>query len=131
MAQHGSQPGVPPRRGARLRTGVRHVRFRARRGGNRLFTMTPRRSESYGQVMRTLREVGDAKLHPDERELVREAADALLFCGDLDAGPEARMALDDIVELTRRLAETGRWTADAADELLEDVAGCGPVLLLV
>jgi hypothetical protein len=81
--------------------------------------------------MQTLRAMGGAKLHAEEEEQLREAADALLFCEDMDAGPEAKLALDGVRELTRNLVATGRWTPDAADHLLEDVAGCGPVLLLV
>jgi hypothetical protein len=93
--------------------------------------MTSRRAQSYGRVMETLRSVGEAKLHTEEQDQIREAADVLLFCDDIDAGPEAKLALDGVRELTRRLVGTGRWTPDAADRLLEDVAGCGPVLLLV
>ena len=93
--------------------------------------MTSRRAQSYGRVMETLRSLGDTKLHLEEEEQLREAADALLFCEDIDAGLEAKLALDGVRELTRRLAATGRWAPDAADRLLEDVAGRGPVLLLV
>jgi hypothetical protein len=93
--------------------------------------MTSRRAQSYGRVMETIRSVGDTKLHPEEVDQIREAADALLFCDDIDAGPEAKVALDGVRDLTRRLGATGRWSPDAADRLLEDVAGCGPVLLLV
>jgi hypothetical protein len=81
--------------------------------------------------METLRAVGDTKLHPEERDQLREAADSLVFCEDLDAGSEAKLALDGVRELTARLVGTGRWTPAAAEQLLEDVAGCGPVLLLV
>jgi hypothetical protein len=81
--------------------------------------------------METLRSSGEAKLHPEEQDQIREAADALLFCEDIDAGSEAKLALDGVRELSRRLAGTGRWSPDAADQLLEDIAGCGPVLLLV
>ena len=93
--------------------------------------MTSRRAQSYGRVMEALRSAGDGKLHPGEQDRIREAADTLLFCDDMDSGPEARFALDAVRDLTKRLARTGRWTPDAADRLLEDVAGCGPVLLLV
>ena len=81
--------------------------------------------------METLRSTGEARLHPEEQDQIREAADALLFCEDIDAGSEAKLALDGVRELSRRLAGTGRWSPDAADRLLEDIAGCGPVLLLV
>jgi hypothetical protein len=93
--------------------------------------MTSRRAQSYGRVMQTLRSAGEPKLLADEEDQIREAADVLLFCDDIDTGPEAKLALDGVRELTRRLAETARWTPDAADRLLEDIAGCGPVLLLV
>ena len=81
--------------------------------------------------MQTLRSVGETKLHVTEQDQIREAADTLLFCDDIDAGSDAKLALEGIRDLTRRLAATGRWGPDAADRLLEDVAGCGPVLLLV
>ena len=93
--------------------------------------MTSRRAQSYGRVMETLRSVGETKLHRDEMDQLREAADTLLFCEDIDAGTDAKRALEGARDLTRRLAATGRWTPEAADRLLEDVAGCGPVLLLV
>jgi hypothetical protein len=93
--------------------------------------MTSRRAQSYGRVMETLRSAGATKLQPAEEDQIREAADTLLFCDDMDAGPEAKRALEGVRELTKRLVATGRWTPDAADRLLEDVAGCGPVLLLV
>ena len=81
--------------------------------------------------METLRAVGDSKLHPEEQDQIREAADTLLFCDDVDSGSDAKLALDRVRELSRRLAGTGRWTPEAADRLAEDIAGCGPVLLLV
>ena len=93
--------------------------------------MTSRRAQSYGRVMETLRSVGESKLHSAEQDQIREVADTLLFCDDLDAGTDAKRALEGVRDLTRRLAATGRWTPEAADRLLEDVAGCGPVLLLV
>jgi hypothetical protein len=93
--------------------------------------MTSRRAQSYGRVIETLRSVGGSKLHPEEQDTIREAADALLFCDDMDSGSEARNALDAARELAHQLAGTGRWSPEAADRLLEDVAGCGPVLLLV
>ena len=63
--------------------------------------------------METLRAAGDSKLHPEERDQIREAADTLLFCNDVDSDTEAKLALDRVRELSRRLAGTGRWTPDA------------------
>jgi hypothetical protein len=110
---------------------ARTLRFPREAAGNPVLEMTSRRAQSYGRVMETLRSLGESKLHASEEDQIREAADALLFCDDIDTGPEAKLALDGVRELTRRLAGTGRWTPDAAARLLEDVAGCGPVLLLV
>jgi hypothetical protein len=93
--------------------------------------MTSRRSQSYGRVMATLRAMGETQLDEDERQQIRDAADTLLFCEDLDTGAEARLALDRVVELSDELMESGRWLPDSAERLVEDIAGCGPVLLLV
>jgi hypothetical protein len=84
------------------------------------------RSQAYGRVMETLRAVGPTKLQPAEAERIREAADALLFCDDLDAAPAARAALEDVTALTRDLVESGRWLPETADLLLEDLGACGP-----
>jgi hypothetical protein len=110
---------------------ARTLRFPRELPGNPVLEMTSRRAQSYGRVMETLRSAGEARLHASEEEQIREAADVLLFSDDMETGPEAKAALDGVRELTRRLAGTGRWTPDAADRLLEDIAGCGPVLLLV
>jgi hypothetical protein len=92
--------------------------------------MTSRRAQAYGRVMETLRSAGEARLQTREEDQLREAADTLLFCDDT-GGPDARIALDQVRQLTAGLVTSGRWTRAAADRLLEDVAACGPVLLLV
>ena len=86
--------------------------------------MTPERSHAYTRVMKTLDDMGPAKLHDLERQRVRNAADALLF-----AGPTDLLALDamtDVERLARHLADSGRWTAERATRLADDVASCGP-----
>jgi hypothetical protein len=86
--------------------------------------MTPERSHAYARVMKTLDDMGPAKLHDLERQRVRNAADALLF-----AGPTDLLALDamtDVERLMRHLADAGRWTVESADRLADDVAACGP-----
>ena len=88
--------------------------------------MTPERSHSYGRVMKTLEDLGPAKLHEFERKRLREAADTLLFAATHD--PAAFDALAAVEHLTRHLCETGRWTAESAGKLADDVAGCGPSL---
>jgi hypothetical protein len=72
--------------------------------------------------MKTLNDLGPAKLHADEQELIRDAADTLLFTDD----GEAQQALDRVDELASRLVDSGRLLEDTADKLLSDLEGCGP-----
>jgi hypothetical protein len=86
--------------------------------------MTSERASAYGRVMKTLEDLGPAKLHDLERRRVRAAADALLFA---DPGDHAAVdALRDAEQLVRDLIESGRWTAETAGRLADDVAACGP-----
>lgn len=86
--------------------------------------MTAERTQAYGRVVKTLEDIGPAKLQPAEQERIREAADTLIFAADLD---EARGALADVEALAEHLAGSGRWTAERADELVHDLVACGPV----
>ena len=88
--------------------------------------MTPDRSQAYGRVMKTLEDLGPAKLHDLERARIRNAADALLFAGEHD--PAALDAVADAERLASALIDSGRWTAESARRLADDVAGCGPTL---
>ena len=88
--------------------------------------MTADRAQAYGRVMKTLADMGPSKLQPRERDLIREAADAMLFADDLVENIEARMAYDALGELTERLVETDRWLFESADRLMIDVEQCGP-----
>ena len=88
--------------------------------------MTADRSRAYGRVMKTLSDIGPAKLQARERELVREAADALLFSDDFERDAHARMAFDALQEMIETLIESDRWMAQTADRLLRDVEDCGP-----
>jgi len=89
--------------------------------------MTSERSLAYGRVMKTLEDLGPAKLHDLERQRVRQAADTLLFATPEDPG--AVDALSDIEQLSRFLVESGRWTSDTAARLADDVTSCGPDFL--
>ena len=86
--------------------------------------MTSERSLAYGRVMKTLEDLGPAKLHDLERERVRQAADALLFSSPTDPGADE--AVLDIEDLSRFLVETERWTPETAARLADDVIACGP-----
>ena len=86
--------------------------------------MTADRTQAYGRVVKTLEDIGPAKLQPAEQEQIRDAADTLIFAADLD---EARGALADVEALAEHLAGTGRWTTERADQLVHDLVACGPV----
>ena len=84
--------------------------------------MNSERSQAYGRVMKTLSDLGPAKLHADEQELIRDAADTLLFTEDSGAGK----VLDRVDELASRLVESGRLLEETAEKLLSDLEDCGP-----
>jgi hypothetical protein len=86
--------------------------------------MTSDRTQAYGRVVKTLEDLGPSKLLPHEQELIREAADTLIFAADLD---EARSALSDVEALAEHLAGTGRWSAERTEQLVSDLIACGPV----
>ena len=89
--------------------------------------MTNERAQAYGRVMKTLEDMGAAKLHDLERHRIRSAADALLF-----AAPDDPAALDELTgveQMLRHLADSGRWSTQRANELSDDVAACGPALI--
>jgi hypothetical protein len=77
--------------------------------------------------MRTVRDDGPHALGADERALVREAADAMLFCGDLASDDEARDGLAGVGDLAGDLVGSGRWSPDRAEQLLRDIESCGPL----
>lgn len=88
--------------------------------------MTATRARAYGRVMTFLRDLGPAKLHPTESDLIRSAADTLLFARDVDE-EAARDALVDVETLARQLLESERLTSRRAHHLLNDVRACGTV----
>ena len=85
------------------------------------------RSQAYGRVMTTLREVGPTKLLPAEQETIREAADTLFFSEDLVSDEAARTAVEQIEDLGQHLVDSERWLPERAQELVGDVLACGPM----
>jgi hypothetical protein len=77
--------------------------------------------------MRTIRENGPVALTADESALMREAADALLFCANLATDDEARDGLTRVGDLAGDLVGSGRWGPDRAEQLLRDIEACGPM----
>jgi hypothetical protein len=86
--------------------------------------MTAERTQAYGRVVKTLEDIGPAKLQPAEQDRIRDAADTLIFAADLD---EARATLADVDALAEHLVASGRWTDERADQLVEDLLACGPM----
>jgi hypothetical protein len=78
------------------------------------------RSNAYGRVVKTLEDLGPAKLSASEQQVIRTAADALLFDGD------AYDELAAVEDLAQQLVDAGRLSAERARELVDDVAACGP-----
>ena len=76
-------------------------------------------------MVRTLEDL-EEKLQAEELQTIREAADALFFCEDLNADPAAEQALAGLYELTDRLVESDRVQADTTERLIADVEACGP-----
>jgi hypothetical protein len=77
--------------------------------------------------MQTVRDDGEVALSPVESALVREAADALLFCESLATDDEARDGLTRVGDLAGDLVGSGRWGPDRAEQLLRDIECCGPM----
>ena len=89
--------------------------------------MTAHRAQAYGRVMNAIQDFDGTKLHSDEVQVVRDAADGLLFCEDLEADPIAADALDAFHGLTDRLLENGRLASERVGQLTADVEACGPL----
>ncbi len=87
-------------------------------------TMNSERTQAYGRVIKTLDDLGPAKLQPAEQDRIRDAADTLIFAAGFE---EARAAMEDVDALVDHLVASGRWTSERAQELLQDLLGCGPV----
>ena len=92
--------------------------------------MTSNRSQAYGRVMHTLAELGPTKLHDDEVDRLRNAADTLLFTEDM-ATDDAQTATQDARTVIDHLVESGRWTEERAGRLADDLAACGPLASVV
>jgi hypothetical protein len=86
--------------------------------------MNSDRTQAYGRVVKTLGDLGPAKLLDSEQQRIREAADTLIFAASSE---EAAAAVADVEALTEHLAASGRWTEERARELAGDVTACGPM----
>jgi hypothetical protein len=87
--------------------------------------MNSERTQAYGRIVKTLEDLGPAKLLGPEQERIRDAADTLIFAEGTDEHVLA--ALDDVRALADHLVESGRWTEERALMLLDDLAAAGPL----
>ena len=92
--------------------------------------MTAERAQAYGRLMQTVATEGPEALDPDERTMLREAADALFFCEDISLDEEARDALARISDLTGTLVGSERWDPMRGERVLQDLEACGPAQLV-
>ena len=90
--------------------------------------MTSERAQAYGRVMTTIESLGQGKLHGEEQATIREAADALFFCEDLEGDATAQGALDAFHALVDRLLESERLVPETAHRLTAQVEECGPLV---
>ena len=86
--------------------------------------MTSDRARAYARVMTTIDDMGPAKLHELEQRRLRMAADTLIFAGPREY--TALQVLDDVGHLMGHLVNCGRWTAQRARALVDDLTACGP-----
>jgi hypothetical protein len=89
--------------------------------------MNSERAQAYGRLMQAVRAEGPEALEPGEQTILREAADALLFCEDLSWDDEARDGVTRVGDLAGDLVGSGRWAPDRAEQLLRDIEACGPM----
>jgi hypothetical protein len=73
---------------------------------------------------------GDAALPPDEKEILREAGDALFFCEDIALDDDAREALSRVTDLAGQLVGAERWDPELAEQVLQDLEDSGPPQLV-
>lgn len=88
--------------------------------------MTEERTQSYSRVVKILDDLAPAKLQSDEQAVIREAADALIFCASGVLDEPAGQALQGAESLLDALVLSGRWTEPTAQALLAEITGCGP-----
>jgi hypothetical protein len=87
--------------------------------------MNSDRTQAYGRIVKTLEDLGPAKLLATEQIRIRSAADTLIFASDADH--DVLAAAEDVRTLAEHLVESGRWTDERAAKLVDDVSSCGPL----
>lgn len=86
--------------------------------------MTSTRAHAYGRVMRLL-DIYEP-LEPKQKDIIREAADSLLFCESIEDSPDAMDALIQAIELGQGLVDSETWPNHRVERLAEELSECGP-----
>jgi hypothetical protein len=73
---------------------------------------------------------GDAALSPAEKDIIREAGDALFFCEDIALDEDAHEALSRVSDLAGQLVGAERWDPELAEQVLQDLEDSGPPQLV-
>ena len=89
-------------------------------------TMNRERAHAYRRVIQTLNELGASTLGGGEQDVIRHAADSLIFSRDLLQDVAAREALQGVERLCRALVDTGRLKQTSATRIASDISQCGP-----
>jgi hypothetical protein len=92
--------------------------------------VTPERAQAYGRLMTVVSAEGDAALSPAEKDILREAGDALFFCEDVALDDDAREALSRVSDLAGQLVGAERWDPELAEQVLQDLEDSGPPQLV-
>ena len=87
--------------------------------------MNTDRTQAYGRIVKTLEDLGPAKLLDTEQVRIRDAADTMIFASDADR--DVLAAAEDVRVLADHLVDSGRWTEERAAKLVDDVSSCGPL----
>ena len=88
--------------------------------------MTRERAHAYRRVIQTLNELGAGALGSREQDVIRHAADSLIFSCDLLQDDAASEALEDVERLCRALVDAGRLKQTSATSIASDISQCGP-----
>ena len=88
--------------------------------------MTTHRARAYKRVTRLVADLGTAKLHVDERQAIRDAADAMLFAPEVASHEEAGAAMREMTRVVARLVGADRILPETAERIVDGVEACGP-----
>ena len=92
--------------------------------------MDARRARAYTRALTTITDLATAKLHAEEQDVLRSAADALLFA-TTPYDDDVAEALRETDALIDRLVDAERLLPETGDRLVAEIEACGPELQAV